>query len=111
MACLILNIKDLNVRVESTLKETTLDEINEELGNNPRFLLCSFEMKHQDGRISYPFVGMNYSPQTASTQQKMLYASAASFVFQEAQVIAFPISEELTMEELITNVEANKTRK
>ncbi len=91
------------------------EEIGDELpDNSPRFLLLSFEMNHRDGRVSYPLVGIYYNPSSASTSQKMLYASSCSAIFQKAQVVGkvFDLgeSEGLTEAWLIEQIESSKTR-
>jgi hypothetical protein len=68
-------------------ENTTVEEIAEELPTStPRFLIMSYELKHKDGRVSYPLVGIYYCPVGASTNLKMLYASSTNMVFEQAQI-------------------------
>jgi hypothetical protein len=69
LECLILKIdvETLVVIPDSTLTDTTIEEIAEELPDNtPRFLLLSYPLPGDDGRISYPLVGLFYTPKSAS---------------------------------------------
>ena len=96
------------------LLEKTEDVVEELPDNNPRFALVSFEMQHKDGRVSYPLVGLYYCPSSAPTNQKMMYASTCSSLFQKAQVVGkvFDLTdaEELTQDWIIEQIESSKTR-
>ena len=51
----------------------TLTELPE---NSPRYVVLSYELKHKDGRISFPLVLINWSPVTSETGMLTLHASA-----------------------------------
>ncbi|OAJ36513.1 hypothetical protein BDEG_20678 [Batrachochytrium dendrobatidis JEL423] len=58
-AALILkiDIQSLTVIKDQFFDDAALADIAEELPDStPRFLVVSYEMKHRDGRISYPLV-------------------------------------------------------
>ncbi|KAG0352141.1 glia maturation factor gamma-like protein [Gamsiella multidivaricata] len=44
--------------------------------STPRYVVLSFELKHDDGRLSYPLVFLYYSPAGVKPELNMLYASA-----------------------------------
>ena len=44
--------------------------------NSPRYVVLSHELKHKDGRISYPLVLINWAPSTSETGMLTLHASA-----------------------------------
>ncbi|KAJ3274953.1 hypothetical protein HDV01_001817 [Terramyces sp. JEL0728] len=82
-----------------------MSELSEELPDStPRFVVVSFELKHKDGRISYPLTG-------SSLNNKMLYASSSAVTFHEAGIVFELIDgEELDDEWLIEKLESSKTR-
>ncbi|KAG6331476.1 hypothetical protein ID866_7608 [Astraeus odoratus] len=53
--------------------EELVDELPE---NSPRFVLLSYELKHQDGRVSFPLVLVNWAPSTSEITMMTLHASA-----------------------------------
>ena len=75
-----MDVQDFN-------ENTSIEEIAEELPtSSPRFLILSYELKHKDGRVSYPLVGIYYCPVGSSTNMRMLYASSTNMVFEQAQI-------------------------
>ncbi|SRR6266545_5251989 len=44
--------------------------------NSPRYVVLSYELKHKDGRTSFPLVLINWSPTTSETGMLTLHASA-----------------------------------
>ncbi|KAI8588850.1 hypothetical protein BDZ88DRAFT_175987 [Geranomyces variabilis] len=80
----------------------------------PRFLVVSFELKHKDGRVSYPLFGLYYNPGGSSTANRMLYASTKHYFYQTTDITGkiFDLedSEELTDEWMTLQLEASKTR-
>jgi hypothetical protein len=88
-ACLILkiNTNELTVGVDQYLQDIKIEDLQEELPDStPRYLIISYELKHKDGRISYPLCGVYYNPSNSSLNNKMLYASSSTVVFQEAGI-------------------------
>ncbi|KAG0290080.1 hypothetical protein BGZ98_003593 [Dissophora globulifera] len=58
----------------------TIEDLAELLPENtPRYVVLSYELKHNDGRLSYPLVFLYYSPNGAKPDLSMLYASAKTF--------------------------------
>ncbi|KAG0275237.1 hypothetical protein BGZ96_003874 [Linnemannia gamsii] len=47
--------------------------------NTPRYIVLSYELKHDDGRQSYPLVFLYYSPKGVKPELNMLYASAKTY--------------------------------
>ncbi|KAJ3042256.1 hypothetical protein HDV00_007622 [Rhizophlyctis rosea] len=116
-AALVIKIdtKDLRVVIDETLEDTTIEEVAETLPDStPRYIVLSYELKHKDGRVSYPLVGIYYNPSGSSTSNRMLYASTTSFLFQKADIAGkiFDLtdSEDLTDEWLTEKLEGSKTR-
>ncbi|KAI1306247.1 hypothetical protein EDD11_004833 [Mortierella claussenii] len=74
--CKIDKIK-LLIKEDENLESLTVEELSELLPENaPRYIVLSFELKHDDGRISYPLVFLYYTPRGVKPELNMLYASA-----------------------------------
>ncbi|KAF8925608.1 hypothetical protein BGZ47_003151 [Haplosporangium gracile] len=54
--------------------------------NTPRYIVLSFELKHDDGRQSYPLVFLYYSPKGVKPELNMLYASAKTYFQNKADL-------------------------
>ncbi|KAF9916635.1 hypothetical protein FBU30_001240 [Linnemannia zychae] len=54
--------------------------------NTPRYVVLSFELKHDDGRLSYPLVFLYYSPKGVKPELNMLYASAKTYFQNKANL-------------------------
>jgi len=58
------------------------EELAEELpSQSPRFVLLSYKLEHNDGRLSYPLVVINWTPIGCETGLMTLHASA-TILFQ-----------------------------
>ncbi|UZJ51671.1 hypothetical protein CBS101457_000991 [Exobasidium rhododendri] len=67
----------LEMDIEEEFNDVDLEELREELPeNSPRFVLLSYELKHRDGRTSFPLVLIYWAPQTSSMDLSTLYTSA-----------------------------------
>ncbi|EMF09239.1 GMF family protein [Sphaerulina musiva SO2202] len=53
-----------------------LDLADELPDNTPRFILLSYPLTLSSGRLSVPYVMLNYLPPTCSAENRMLYAGA-----------------------------------
>ncbi|KAI8812642.1 hypothetical protein BJ742DRAFT_27464 [Cladochytrium replicatum] len=110
-----IDIKKLEVRKEEFLEDTTLEEIVEELPDaDARFIVLSYELHHDDGRVSYPIVGINYCHPASGDQVRVTSAACRSRFFQEAEVSGkvFELEEpeDLTKENLEKWILSSKTR-
>ncbi|KAH7929728.1 glia maturation factor beta [Leucogyrophana mollusca] len=55
----------------------SIDDLAEELPeNSPRYVVLSYELKHSDGRISFPLVLLNWAPSSSEIKMMTLHASA-----------------------------------
>lgn len=105
----------LEVVIEERNDNFTVDDLKDSLPEStPRFIVMSYEMLHRDGRVSYPLVGLYYCPEGSSTHNRMLYASSASMIFSEAQIVGKVFDlvdpEEFTENWLKGCIEKSKTR-
>jgi hypothetical protein len=65
------------MKVDTILDECSIEEIQDELPDQqPRFVVISYELKHSDGRVSFPLCLLFYSPFGCSTELQILYAGS-----------------------------------
>lgn len=78
-AALVVKINKLKLVMEEVeqFDSISLEDLAEELPeNSPRFVLLSYELKHRDGRQSFPLVLINWAPLTCEIGMLTLHASA-----------------------------------
>ncbi|KAG0331666.1 hypothetical protein BG004_001549 [Podila humilis] len=78
-AAIVCTINKNKLLIELDYEENSieLEDLAENLPDNiPRYIILSYELKHTDGRVSFPLVFLYYCPVSANTQLRMLYASA-----------------------------------
>lgn len=64
--------------------DISIEDLAEELPeNSPRYVVLSYELKHSDGRRSFPLVLINWAPTSSEIGMMTLHASAL-FDFQAA---------------------------
>lgn len=67
-----INKDKLVIEMDSEEDAIELEELAEELPENiPRYIILSYELKHDDGRVSFPLVFLFYCPVGANTQLRM----------------------------------------
>lgn len=66
----ILNESIVNLDNEQA---SSLPELPE---NSPRYVVLSYELKHRDGRTSFPLVLVNWAPSSSEMKLMTLHASA-----------------------------------
>jgi len=82
-----INKEKLQVEIEDTLENQTIEDIANSLPDSaPRYILYSYEHKHPDGRISMPLVFFFYCPRDINPTLNMLYASTKPNLIKELQV-------------------------
>ncbi|CAK1358612.1 unnamed protein product [Cercospora beticola] len=60
---------------------TNMQELADELPDNtPRYILLSYPLTLSSGRLSVPYVLINYLPPTCSAENRMLYAGAKELI-------------------------------
>ncbi|CAO3624369.1 unnamed protein product [Mucor hiemalis] len=88
-AAFVLQIdrKTLKIVEDEVHDNISLEDLIEELPENtPRFVILSYELKHDDGRVNFPLVFIYWSPSTAKAEVNMLYASAKTYLQQTISV-------------------------
>ncbi|WFD22343.1 hypothetical protein MEQU1_001013 [Malassezia equina] len=82
-----INKAQLRIEKEEVLDPITPEELEEELPeHSPRFVILSMELRHEDGRVSYPLVLIHWAPVSSSMELSTLYASALSMFSAHADV-------------------------
>ncbi|CAO3624373.1 unnamed protein product [Mucor hiemalis] len=74
-AAFVLQIdrKTLKIVEDEVHDNISLEDLIEELPENtPRFVILSYELKHDDGRVNFPLVFIYWSPSTAKAEVNML---------------------------------------
>ncbi|KAH9484439.1 Glia maturation factor beta [Psilocybe cubensis] len=78
-AAIVIKINKAKLVMEEVeqFDDVTIEELAEELPeNSPRYVVLSYELKHKDGRTSFPLVLINWSPSSSETGMLTLHASA-----------------------------------
>lgn len=53
--------------------------------NSPRFILLSYPLTLASGRLSVPYVMLNYLPATCNQETRMLYAGAKELMRNQSE--------------------------
>ncbi|KAK4900079.1 hypothetical protein LTR27_002842 [Elasticomyces elasticus] len=76
-----LEIKQADGEVYKNMQELS-DELPD---NSPRYVLLSYPLTLASGRLSVPYVMINYLPPTCSSEMRMLYAGAKELMRNQAE--------------------------
>ncbi|KAK3639023.1 hypothetical protein LTR56_012746 [Elasticomyces elasticus] len=76
-----LEIKQADDEVYKNMQELS-DELPD---NSPRYVLLSYPLTLASGRLSVPYVMINYLPPTCSSEMRMLYAGAKELMRNQAE--------------------------
>ncbi|KAK4543603.1 hypothetical protein LTR36_005498 [Oleoguttula mirabilis] len=86
---IIYQIDKSNMEIKRADDEvyTNVQELADELpDNSPRFVLLSYPLTLASGRLSVPYVMINYLPPTCSSEMRMLYAGAKELMRNQSEV-------------------------
>ncbi|KAF8912146.1 hypothetical protein CPB84DRAFT_1742762 [Gymnopilus junonius] len=78
-AAIVIKINKAKLVMEEVeqFDSISIEDLAEELPeNSPRYVVLSYELKHKDGRTSFPLVLVNWSPSSSETGMLTLHASA-----------------------------------
>ena len=101
-----INALTLTVEEDETYEDITIEDIVGELPDaEPRYLLISYVLNHDDGRVSYPqcfvFITGPITSQSSNPGLSLMYASSKLVVLRminATKVFTINSSEELTVE-------------
>ncbi|KAJ8598048.1 glia maturation factor beta [Rhizopogon salebrosus TDB-379] len=113
-AAIVIKINKVTLKmvVDDEYDDISIEDLVEELPrNSPRYVVLSYELKHRDGRISFPLVLVNWAPSSSETTMMTLHASA---LLDFQRVVSMTSSSSLNstlhcMALTILQAEANKT--
>ncbi|KPJ17393.1 Glia maturation factor beta [Papilio machaon] len=64
-----------DVQVDEELESVELEELQDILpSHQPRFIIYSYKMEHNDGRTSFPMCFIFYTPRDAHMELQVMYA-------------------------------------
>ncbi|KAI9478880.1 MAG: glia maturation factor beta [Benjaminiella poitrasii] len=89
-AAFVLKIdkKSLKIVEDEVHDNISIEDLVEDLPENtPRFIILSYELKHDDGRKNFPLVFIYWSPSTCKAEVNMLYASAKTYLQEKIDVM------------------------
>ena len=97
-----INACTLTVEEDETYEDCTIEDIVEEVPEaEPRYLLISYVLNHDDGRVSYPQCFVFITPQGSKPELSMMYATSKLEVMKMiniTKIFEIRSSEELTVE-------------
>ncbi|EME78274.1 uncharacterized protein MYCFIDRAFT_143682 [Pseudocercospora fijiensis CIRAD86] len=79
--------KSLEIKPEAGAEiYTKIHHLQDELPDNtPRYILLSYPLTLSSGRLSVPYIMINYLPATTSSEMRMLYAGAKELMKNAAE--------------------------
>ncbi|WPH04557.1 Hypothetical protein R9X50_00744900 [Acrodontium crateriforme] len=78
--------KTLEIAQVDNVIYSNMQDLSDELPENtPRFVLLSYPLTMDSGRLSVPYVMINYLPPTCSAELRMLYAGAKELMKNQAE--------------------------
>lgn len=96
------------VCIDEQFDDIKIDDLQEELpGHQPRYIVYSYKMVHDDQRISYPMCFIFYTPRDSQMELQVMYAGTKRALQREADLTkTYEIREldELTEEWLRENL-------
>lgn len=73
--------------VDELLDNITIEELQERLpGHQPRYIVYSYKMMHDDQRISYPMCFIFYTPRDSQMELQVMYAGTMRALQREADL-------------------------
>ncbi|KAK4494945.1 hypothetical protein PRZ48_014301 [Zasmidium cellare] len=81
-----INKSTLEITPSSSTIYTSMEDLSDDLpDNSPRYILLSYPLQQDSGRLSVPYVMLNYLPPTSSAELRMLYAGAKELMRNTAE--------------------------
>lgn len=75
------------VCVDELIDQITMEELQEQLpGHQPRYIVYSYKMIHDDQRVSYPMCFIFYTPRDSQMELQMMYAGTKRALQKEADL-------------------------
>lgn len=75
------------VCIDEQIEDITIDDLQEQLpGHQPRYIIYSYKMIHDDQRVSYPMCFIFYTPRDSQIELQMMYAGTKRALAREADL-------------------------
>lgn len=75
------------VCIDEQIEDITIDDLQEQLPDHqPRYIIFSYKMIHDDQRISYPMCFIFYTPRDSQIELQMMYAGTKRALAREADL-------------------------
>ncbi|XP_020804536.1 glia maturation factor beta [Drosophila serrata] len=88
-AALILKVdrEKQSVVLDEFIDDISVDELQDTLpGHQPRYVIYTYKMVHDDQRISYPMCFIFYTPRDSQIELQMMYACTKSALQREVDL-------------------------
>ncbi|EDW54570.1 glia maturation factor beta [Drosophila sechellia] len=88
-AALILKVdrEKQTVVLDEFIDDISVDELQDTLpGHQPRYVIYTYKMVHDDQRISYPMCFIFYTPRDSQIELQMMYACTKSALQREVDL-------------------------
>ncbi|XP_072948559.1 glia maturation factor [Epargyreus clarus] len=70
-----VNREKQSLQIDEELSDLEIEDLQEVLpSHQPRFIIYTFRMTHDDGRVSYPLCFIFYTPRDAQMELQVMYA-------------------------------------
>ncbi|XP_055695006.1 glia maturation factor beta [Lutzomyia longipalpis] len=75
------------VVLDEFFDDVSVEELQEQLpGHQPRYVILSYRMQHDDQRVSYPMCFIFYTPRDSQMELQMMYAGTKMALQREAEL-------------------------
>ncbi|XP_005184156.1 glia maturation factor gamma [Musca domestica] len=72
------------VVIDDAIDDISVEDLQEQLpGHQPRYVIYTYKMVHDDSRISYPMCFIFYTPRDSQIELQMMYACTKSALQRE----------------------------
>lgn len=73
--------------IDEQIEDITIDDLQEQLPDHqPRYIIFSYKMIHDDQRVSYPMCFIFYTPRDSQIELQMMYAGTKRALAREADL-------------------------
>lgn len=75
------------VILDEQIDEITLEELSDQLpSHQPRYIIYSYKMIHDDQRVSYPMCFIYYTPRDSQIELQIMYAGTKTALQRETDL-------------------------
>lgn len=75
------------VCVDELIDDISIDDLKEQLpGHQPRYIIYTYKMIHEDQRVSYPMCFIFYTPRDSQMELQIMYAGTKRALQIEADL-------------------------